>query len=132
MASPMARLRKECRRQEPQVQPDQPGIPCAMALRLIRGLPGAPGFLATIPSAIVLRQVDTSIGVSGHHDFTVRIMPFVRATDHAAAPHAHRSPGSTFVTIAIRPSHEPGMAGNIGLICPTTQVGKRATNWHDG
>ncbi|WP_315728554.1 hypothetical protein, partial [Bradyrhizobium sp. SZCCHNS2015] len=30
MASPMARLRKKCRRQVPQVQPDQPGIPCAM------------------------------------------------------------------------------------------------------
>ncbi|CCD91948.1 conserved hypothetical protein [Bradyrhizobium sp. ORS 375] len=68
-----------------------------------------------------MRQVDTSIGVSGHHDFTVRMMPFVRATKHAAAPHAHRSPGSTFVTIAIRPSHEPGMAGNIRLICPTAQ-----------
>ncbi|MGJ5004889.1 hypothetical protein ACQR10_26400 [Bradyrhizobium sp. HKCCYLRH2060] len=58
---------------------DQPGIPCAMALRFIRGLPGAPGFLATIPGAIALRQVDTSIGVSGHHDFTVRIMLFVGA-----------------------------------------------------
>ncbi|MGJ4887308.1 hypothetical protein ACQR1Y_03915 [Bradyrhizobium sp. HKCCYLRH3099] len=132
MASPMARLRKKSRRQVPQVQPDRPGIPCAMALRLIRGLPGAPGFWATIPGAIALRQVDTSIGVSGHHDFTVRIMLFVRATDHAAASHAHRSPGSTFVTIAIRPFHEPGIAANIGLICPTTQGMRRAANWHDG
>ena len=102
--------------------PDRPGIPCAMALRLIRGLPGAPGFLAAIPSAIVWRQVDTSIGVSGHHDFTVRIMLFVGAIDHAAARCAHRSPGSTFVTIAIRPSHEPGMRGNIHPICPTAQA----------
>ncbi|MFC5322733.1 hypothetical protein [Bradyrhizobium oligotrophicum] len=117
----MARLRKNAGGRNHR-QSRSTGIPCAMALRLIRGLPGAPGFLATIPSAIALRQVDTSIGVSGHHDFAVRIMLFVGATDHAAAPHAHRSPGSTFVTIAIRPSHEPGMVGNIGLICPTAQV----------
>ena len=73
-------------------------------------------------NAFASRLVDTSIGVSGHHDFTVRIVLFVRATDHAAARHAHRSPGSTFVTIAIRPSHEPGIRGNIVLICPTAQV----------
>src|SRR5262249_48289784 len=33
---------------EPQVQPDTPGLPCAMVLRLIRDLPGEPGFLATV------------------------------------------------------------------------------------
>ncbi len=37
---PVARLRKKCRRQEPQVQPDRPGLPCAMGERLLRALPG--------------------------------------------------------------------------------------------
>jgi hypothetical protein len=43
----MARLRKECRRQVPQVVPIT-GIPCATVFTLIRSLPGAPGLLATI------------------------------------------------------------------------------------
>ncbi|MGY3448254.1 hypothetical protein ACVILH_000596 [Bradyrhizobium sp. USDA 4353] len=41
-ASPMARLRKECRRQVPQAKPKHAGIPCAMVFTLIRSLPGAP------------------------------------------------------------------------------------------
>ncbi len=37
---PAAPVRKECTGQEPQVQPDLPGLPCAMVLRLLRTLPG--------------------------------------------------------------------------------------------
>src|SRR3569833_3320229 len=48
LASPMARLRKKCRRQVPQVRPKTPNNPRAMVLTLIRGLLGAPGFLATV------------------------------------------------------------------------------------
>jgi hypothetical protein len=47
----MARLQQKGRRQSPQVQPRHPGIPRAMVLRLLRTLPGAPGFLATITCA---------------------------------------------------------------------------------
>jgi hypothetical protein len=41
---------------------------------LLRALPGEPGFLATIPDTMRKhrRQVDTSVGVSGPHDFAVR------------------------------------------------------------
>jgi hypothetical protein len=35
------------------------GIPCAMGLRLIRALPGAPGFLATITCAMLLASTQT-------------------------------------------------------------------------
>ena len=48
LAAPMARQRKKCWRQVPQVQPRHPGIPRAMVLRLLRVLPGAPGLLATV------------------------------------------------------------------------------------
>src|SRR5438552_17908715 len=57
------------------------GLPCAMGLRLIRDLPGAPGFLATVTrvmpgimqaSSKHHREFDTSVGVSGPHDFAVR------------------------------------------------------------
>jgi len=55
-------------------QPRHPGIPCAMALRLIRDLLGAPGLFATVISAMRKhhRRLDTSVGVSGPHDFAVR------------------------------------------------------------
>jgi len=57
---------------EPQVQPIS-GLPCAMVLRLIRALLGAPGFLATVShNALTRVMLDTSVGVSGPHDFTVR------------------------------------------------------------
>jgi hypothetical protein len=55
--------------------------------RLLRVLPGAPGFLATVIGAMRKhrRQCDTSVGVSGPRDLTVRIVLFVRARTHAAA-----------------------------------------------
>jgi len=49
------------------------GLPCAMVLRLIRALLGAPGFLATVIRVNgVRREFNTSVGVSGPHDFAVR------------------------------------------------------------
>ena len=60
---------------------EAPGIPRAMVLRLIRDLPGAPGFLATMTRMMLTHQrEDTSVGVSGPHDFVVRA-----GADH---PHA--------------------------------------------
>ena len=52
------------------------GIPRAIGFNgFLRALPGEPGFLATIPGAMRKhrRQVDTSVGVSGPHDFSVRL-----------------------------------------------------------
>jgi hypothetical protein len=49
------------------------GIPCAMALRLIRDLPGVPGLLAPVASLDSSARLDASVGTSGPHDFTVRI-----------------------------------------------------------
>jgi hypothetical protein len=49
------------------------GIPCAMVLRLIRDLPGVPGFLATVALRVIATKLDTSVGVSGPHDFAVRV-----------------------------------------------------------
>ncbi|MGJ5221172.1 hypothetical protein ACQR1Q_30370, partial [Bradyrhizobium oligotrophicum] len=47
-------------------------------LRLIRALLGAPGFLATVSATTLAHCAeDTSIGVSGPHDFAVRNEPFV-------------------------------------------------------
>src|SRR3954463_11074840 len=74
LAAPMAPVRKECTGKEPQVRPRHPGLPCTMALQIIRGLPGAPGLLVTIICA--KRGFDAHlIPASGYqdiHDFSVR------------------------------------------------------------
>jgi len=43
-----------------------------MALRLLRDLPGEPGFFATVACGLITRKLDTSIGVPGPHGLTVR------------------------------------------------------------
>src|SRR6202795_3438345 len=56
-----------------QVTPESPGIPRAMVYGLYRALPGEPGFLATVtPEKLASQELDTSVGVSGPHDFAVR------------------------------------------------------------
>src|SRR5665213_1082692 len=55
-----------------QVTPEKPGIPHAIGYGLWRALLGAPGFLATVACA-TSRRLDTSVGVSGPHAFSVRL-----------------------------------------------------------
>src|SRR5258708_21421267 len=64
------------------VTPESPGIPRAMALRLISCPPRRSGFLATVASGLkahrarlgrlCLRRLDASVEASGQHDFAVR------------------------------------------------------------
>jgi hypothetical protein len=49
------------------------GIPRAMVLRLIRGLLGVPGFLAAVARKSSPRELDSSVGEPGPHDFAVRV-----------------------------------------------------------
>jgi hypothetical protein len=70
-----------------QVTPESPGIPRAMVYGLYRALPGEPGFLATVtPEKLASQELDTSVGVSGPHDFAVRISA-VRQKRHPRPPH---------------------------------------------
>src|SRR5580704_797295 len=55
------------------VTPETPSIPRAMVYSLLRALSGEPGFLATVIGGIASTDLDTSVGVSGPHDFTVRL-----------------------------------------------------------
>src|SRR6202011_2737419 len=57
-----------------QVTPVTPSIPRAMVYGLYRALPGEPGFLAPVtPEKLASQELDTSVGVSGPHDFAVRL-----------------------------------------------------------
>src|ERR1700761_4703652 len=58
-----------------QVQRKHSGLPCAMALRLIRALPGDLDLLVTIASGHY-RQLDANPGASGPHAFAVRDLVF--------------------------------------------------------
>src|SRR5271167_5080865 len=77
----------------------------ACCLRRLRGVSGRLG--PTSP----FRKLDTSVGVSGRHDFAVRPAPFV-----IRRMSVHRIPRPTFVTIAKRPSKGRGTGANMVLI----------------
>ena len=81
-------------------------------LRLIRGLLGVPGLLASVALRKRHAKLDPSVGGSGPHDFARprRILSSAR-TPRAEHPHVHRVPLPTSVTIAIRPSCGGGMQG---------------------
>jgi hypothetical protein len=66
-------------------------------LRLIRGLLGVPGFLATVACKIAC-ELDPSVGGPEHHDFAVRL-PIARQSIRMRPSH----PAARFVTIAKRP-----------------------------
>jgi len=105
---PWPACRKKCRRQVPQVQPRHPGIPRAMVLRLIRGLPG------DRLSCPRLRQCVRALRRHQHRDARTarlhrRIWPFVRMTSHTTTRRAHRIPHPTSVTTAKRPLVWDGM-----------------------
>jgi hypothetical protein len=71
------------------VTPETPSIPARNGFnKLLRALPGEPGLFATVASGYRFRRLDTSVGVSGPHDFAVRkTAPFV-----SALPRVHRIP----------------------------------------
>src|SRR5689334_16244987 len=53
LAAPMARLQKSKQAADTTGSAGSPGIPCAMALRLIRDLPGARALLPPSPESLV-------------------------------------------------------------------------------
>ena len=75
--------------------------------RLIRALPGVPGFLATVPRALD-PGVDPSVGGSGPHDFAVRT-----GRARLARLCVHRIPHPTFVTIGRNAPPEGAGCGEI-------------------
>ena len=83
-------------------QPQTSGIPRAMVLTVsfVVSLVNR-AFLPPSPATMRkhCRRLDTSVGVSGRHDFAVRDR-HIRLMCHRV----HRIPRSTFVTIAKRPS----------------------------
>ena len=124
-----------------QVQPEQPGIPCAMGLRLIPCSPWRRIPLASIAGGLKalskpgwisqnLRRLDTSHGRQNHTALpsaidAVRRRAALRSQAKARPAktclrarrcRGHRSPHPTSVTIAIRPSCGRGMAGVVRVI----------------
>ena len=86
--------------------PDQPGIPCAMALRLIRALLGDHRLVATVAGETREhhRRLGACFGAPEPHDFAVRQPHHRRGASAPDAAHVHRIPPSTSVTTAKRPS----------------------------
>jgi len=79
-----------------------------------------PGFVVSVAGhdAKHHRQLDISVGISGPHDFAVRLQR--RPSSGIAC--VHRIPCPTFVTVAKRPSYSGVELGEVvKVICPTAQ-----------
>jgi hypothetical protein len=101
-----------------------PAFPARWLYGLFRALPGDRlSCHRRSREALASWKLDTSVGVSGPHDFAVR--------NNIARPHArsarryhrvHRIPRPTSVTIAIRPSCGRETGELVALICPTAKA----------
>jgi hypothetical protein len=105
--APGACAQKDCAKaRRPQAQAVTTGLPCAMVLRLIGALPGEPAF-ATVAYAKPLELSARLSACIGRARTTRLRRPHLRrSSTGTSASTAFRS---TFVTIAIRPSHRCGM-----------------------
>src|ERR1700709_1587051 len=98
-----------------QVQRRAPGLPCAMALRLIRDRPGDPAFCDTI--ALRPRwQPSNLTPASGRR--TQTISPYVKCRARQSRPYVHRFPAPRLRRWPT-PLWWDRMAGVLNLICPT-------------
>ena len=78
-----------------QVQPRHPGLPRAMALRLIRALPGERPLLSPLPAPHRQCRIDARVAAPGPHDFAVRSRTCRRVEDHLT-PQASIATRATF------------------------------------
>src|SRR5438128_3490292 len=77
----------KCTRVKPQVQPGHPGFPRAMALRLIRALPGERPLLPPSPAQDLLRGLTPGSRRQDHtiSPYAVNVSPGAEAPDATAA-----------------------------------------------
>jgi hypothetical protein len=90
-----------------QVTPESPGIPGAMVLTVSFVLSPATGLSCHRRLRTCIRKLDTSVGVSGPHDFSVRLSA-LRPKAHPRPPH----PAPRFVTLRNAP-----LLGQDGASC---------------
>jgi hypothetical protein len=69
----LARRKNKSHQHSHHEYPGSPDVPRTMGYSLLRALPGEPGFFATVIDGIASTDLDTSVGVSGPHDFAVRL-----------------------------------------------------------
>jgi hypothetical protein len=80
---------------------------------LYRALPGDRAFLPPSSADIAFRRLDTSVGVSGPHDFAVR-----KSALSSLAPPASTASSPALMTLRNAPLWDR-TAGVVELICPT-------------
>jgi hypothetical protein len=99
-----------------QVTPESPGIPHAMVLTASFALSPATGLSCHRRLRTCIRKLDTSVGVSGPHDFSVRLSA-LRPKAHPRPPH----PAPRFVTLRNAPLWDR-TARVVEMICPTPKA----------
>src|SRR3979490_3108565 len=91
-----------------QVQPRHPGFPHAMALRLIRTLPGERRLLSPLPPQHRPERIDATVAAPGPHDFAVRCSVLVRGANPLTLQRPSH-PGPTY-----RDDHDPSLRADRG------------------
>ena len=125
---PCLQIEKSTQAKSPQVRQIRSGIPRANGFNgFLRALPGEPGLLSPSPARSSPHRLDISVGISGPHDFAVRL----KRSSSRSAKASTASRAQRFVTIAKRPSYRAGMRGKVLVICPTPQAKMPAAHWHD-
>ena len=104
-------MSSEMRTRVSQVTPESPGIPRAMALRLMSYPPRRSAFLPPSSAEIASRKLDASVEASGPYDFAVRR----KALSSPALPRPPH-PVPRFVTLRNAPLFGPGWRDR-ELIC---------------
>src|ERR1700726_459413 len=99
-----------------QVTPESPGIPRAMVLTVSFVLSPGTGLSCPRRLRTCIRKLDTSVGVSGPHDFSVRLRA-LRPKAHPRPPH----PAPRFVTLRNAPLWDR-TARVVEMICPTPKA----------
>src|SRR5579872_4831119 len=125
---PRVRMKKDTSLSHHRSARNNPAFPARWCYGLFRARPGDRAFLP--PSSARCQapcRLDISVGISGPHDFAVRIV-YARL----ARQRVHRIPRPRFVTMRNVPPIGHGTRKEVPVICPTSQVKLPATFWHDG
>src|ERR1700742_2821512 len=104
-----------------QVRREHPGLPCAMALRLIRALPGDPAFLSPSPAGLTADLTPTL----GRQDHTISPYAGLRIVTRSRRP---PRPAPTSVTTADVPSWRDRMADILHTIRTSSRTNSVKSN----
>ena len=125
----MAPVQQKSTGKQPQVQPDHPAFPARWRYGLYVISPGNRAFLPpSFAGAVKRSELDTSVGVSGPHDFAVRA-DGARGAPSSRPSHPRLTFGDDWPK---RPLHQGGMTGDNHIFLENGSEIFGAVSWTPG